>query len=108
MKRSENQMWLRSIECVRAAREVGDALACPPGSLPSESDPLMATTRSRTTGVSPPINLTAHEDDTPLPCLCKQCFRPEVVRAQAEGTPFVLGQALAGDRLLYFWMPESL
>lgn len=52
-------------------------------------------------------NITAH-DGALLPCLCKQCLNPELVRAEAGGLAFRRDFAVALGRVLYFWIPEVL
>ena len=53
------------------------------------------------------IHLNAHEPDV-VPCLCRDCIDPDVVRAEAEGESYLREYAVAKGRVLFFWMPESL
>jgi len=51
----------------------------------------------------PLINLGGHEDDTGLPCLCKQCFSTAPAAAEADGQQFTRSFAVTGSRVLHFW-----
>jgi hypothetical protein len=53
------------------------------------------------------VNITAH-DGAVLPCLCKQCLAPDLVRAEADGLAFRRDFAVALGRVLHFWIPEVL
>ncbi|NTX56481.1 hypothetical protein [Myxococcus sp. CA039A] len=55
-----------------------------------------------------PINFTAHQEHSALPCLCKQCFPRSPERAEAQGMRFVRAQVETSGRLLYYWLPEEL
>jgi hypothetical protein len=55
-----------------------------------------------------PINLTAHEPDSPLPCLCKRCLPKAPERATAKGMAFTRSRVEAADRVLYYWLPDEL
>lgn len=52
-------------------------------------------------------HLNAHEKSK-LPCLCQQCLPKAPERAELNGEGFVRREARAKDRVLYFWLPESL
>lgn len=54
------------------------------------------------------INLTAHEANTPLPCLCKRCFPDSDTHAEAGGMRFTRAQVETEGRVLYYWLPEEL
>jgi hypothetical protein len=53
--------------------------------------------------LAPLVNLTGHEDDTGLPCLCKTCLAKAPHAAEANGMSFVRSFAVAGTRVLHFW-----
>ncbi len=59
-------------------------------------------------GVAPAVNLTKHDDKSPLPCLCKECIVSSSERAEAQGMPFVRSSTEALGRVLHYWMPEEL
>jgi hypothetical protein len=59
-------------------------------------------------GIAPPVNVTKHDDATPLPCLCKECFQISAERADANGMSFVRTSTEASGRVLYFWMPAEI
>lgn len=54
--------------------------------------------------LAPLINLTGHDDDAQLPCLCKRCLPGAGREAEAAGMQFVRSFAVAGKRVLHFWM----
>ena len=54
--------------------------------------------------LAPLINLTGHDDDTQLPCLCKRCLPGAGRAAEAGGMQFVRSFAVSGKRVLHFWM----
>lgn len=54
------------------------------------------------------VNLTGHDDDTGLPCLCQQCLPRAGWTAESQGMTFQRSFAVAGDRVLHFWMLEEL
>jgi hypothetical protein len=55
-----------------------------------------------------PINLTAHEPSSPLPCLCKRCLPKAPERAKTGGMEFTRSQVEAEGRVLYYWLPDEL
>jgi hypothetical protein len=54
--------------------------------------------------LAPFVNLTGHDDDAGLPCLCKKCLPVAGKDAEAAGMKFVRSFAVAGNRVLHFWM----
>ena len=58
--------------------------------------------------LAPLVNLTGHDDDTGLPCLCKTCLPRAGATAEASGMQFQRSFAVAGDRVLHFWMLSEL
>ena len=50
------------------------------------------------------VNLTGHDDDTGLPCLCKRCLPRSPAIAEAAGMQFARAFAVHGTRVLHFWM----
>jgi hypothetical protein len=55
-----------------------------------------------------PINLTAHDAESPLPCLCKRCLPHAPESASAQGMSFTRSHVEATDRVLYYWLPNEL
>ena len=55
-----------------------------------------------------PVQLAAHDDTSPLPCLCSKCLprAPETIAVQ--GGTYFRAQAAAQGRLLWFWVPAEL
>jgi hypothetical protein len=54
------------------------------------------------------VNVTGHDDDAGLPCLCKRCLPTAGPTAEAAGIPFQRSFAVANDRVLHFWMPSEM
>jgi hypothetical protein len=54
--------------------------------------------------LAPFVNLTGHDDDAGLPCLCKKCLPTAARAAESAGMPFVRSFAVVGNRVLHFWM----
>jgi len=50
------------------------------------------------------VNLHGHDDDAGLPCLCRECLPSAGTTATSEGMTFYRSFALAGTRVLHFWM----
>ncbi len=55
-----------------------------------------------------PINLTAHETRSPLPCLCQRCLPHSGEHAEAGGLGFTRAQVETEGRVLYYWLPDEL
>ncbi|MDY7230845.1 hypothetical protein [Hyalangium rubrum] len=55
-----------------------------------------------------PTNLTAHDPESPLPCLCKGCLPQAPERAEARGMGFTRSKVEANGRALHYWMPDEL
>jgi hypothetical protein len=53
--------------------------------------------------LAPLINLTGHDDDAQLPCLCKGCLATAGASADAGGFSFRRSFAVVGRRVLHFW-----
>jgi hypothetical protein len=53
--------------------------------------------------LQPLRNVTGHEADTGLPCLCKTCLPAAPRTAEAAGMQFVRSFAVADRRVLHFW-----
>jgi hypothetical protein len=49
------------------------------------------------------VNLTGHDDDVGLPCLCKTCLPRAGGAAEAAGMKFKRSFAVVGTRVLHFW-----
>jgi hypothetical protein len=58
--------------------------------------------------LDPLVNLTGHDDDAGLPCLCKKCLPVAPASAEASGMKFVRSFAVSGTRVLHFWMLSDL
>lgn len=56
----------------------------------------------------PRINLTAHDAQGPLPCLCRRCLPQSGERAGAAGMSFTRARVEAEGRTLYYWLPDEL
>jgi len=54
--------------------------------------------------LAPLVNLTGHDDDAGLPCLCKACLPSAPDSAEAQGMAFKRSFAIAGTRVLHYWM----
>ncbi|MCP3103702.1 hypothetical protein LZ198_32950 [Myxococcus sp. K15C18031901] len=66
-----------------------------------------ATLLLGTTAWAPP-NITAHQAQSPLPCLCKQCLSKSAEHAEARGVRFTRAHVESGGKRLHYWLPESL
>ncbi|HET9993609.1 MAG TPA: hypothetical protein VFQ65_33960 [Kofleriaceae bacterium] len=53
--------------------------------------------------LAPLRNVTGHEADAGLPCLCKTCLAAAPRTAEASGMQFVRSFAVAERRVLHFW-----
>ncbi len=58
--------------------------------------------------LEPLVNITGHDDDTGLPCLCKACLTRAPETAEAEGMEFRRTFAVARNRVLHFWTLRDL
>jgi len=58
--------------------------------------------------LAPLVNLTGHDDDAGLPCLCKACLPGAGETAESAGMAFQRSFAVVGDRVLHFWMLTEL
>jgi len=58
--------------------------------------------------LAPLVNLTGHDDDVGLPCLCKRCLPAAGGTAEAAGMTFTRSFAVAGTRVLHFWQLAEL
>jgi Flp pilus assembly protein TadD len=54
------------------------------------------------------VNVTGHDDDAGLPCLCKRCLPQAPASAESSGMAFQRTFAVARDRVLHFWMLAEL
>ena len=55
-----------------------------------------------------PVQLAAHDDKSPLPCLCAKCLPSAPETIAAHGGTYFRAQAAAQGRLLWFWVPTEL
>ena len=58
--------------------------------------------------LAPLVNLTGHDDDVGLPCLCKRCLPAAGWTAEAAGMTFTRSFAVSGTRVLHFWQLTEL
>lgn len=58
--------------------------------------------------LAPLVNVTGHDDDAGLPCLCKRCLPLAAVTADAAGMEFRRTFAVARDRVLHYWTLRDL
>ena len=58
--------------------------------------------------LAPLINVTGHDDDTGLPCLCRACLPQAGATAEASEMQFRRSFAVAGRRVLHFWALAEL
>lgn len=58
--------------------------------------------------LAPLVNLTGHDDDAGLPCLCKRCLPSADATAESAGMQFTRSFAVHGTRVLYFWQLTEL
>jgi len=86
---------------------LGMSLQTPRALTPSAAERLLAKAQ-RSLRPKGPINVTKHEPDSPLPCLCGHCLPGCSDRAAAGGMSFVRASSEAAGRRLYYWMPEEL
>ena len=54
--------------------------------------------------LAPLVNVTGHDDDVGLPCLCTRCLPAAGRVASAHDMQFVRAFAVVGTRVLHFWM----
>ncbi|HRI62853.1 MAG TPA: hypothetical protein PK156_01410 [Polyangium sp.] len=59
-------------------------------------------------GIAPPVNVTKHEEHTPLPCLCKACILESSDRHSVQGMDFIRTSTEVAGRVLYYWMPAEI
>jgi Flp pilus assembly protein TadD len=58
--------------------------------------------------LAPLVNVTGHDDDAGLPCLCKTCLPRAGQTAESAGMPFQRSFAIVRNRVLHFWMLSEL
>ncbi len=58
--------------------------------------------------LAPLVNLTGHDDDAGLPCLCRDCLARAGVAAESAGMTFNRSFVIVGTRVLHFWMLDEL
>jgi hypothetical protein len=54
--------------------------------------------------LAPLVNLTGHDEDVDLPCLCTRCLPLAGRVALARDMQFVRAFAVVGTRVLHFWL----
>lgn len=55
-----------------------------------------------------PPNLTAHDETSPLPCLCGRCLPGAAETIEVDGAAYFRAPAQAQGRMLWFWVPAEL
>lgn len=55
-----------------------------------------------------PVNVAAHADGTPLPCLCVKCLPAVPESLAVESVAYFRAKVEARNRLLWFWVPAEL
>jgi hypothetical protein len=58
--------------------------------------------------LAPLINVTGHDEDVGLPCLCKRCLAASPSAAESQGMKFSRSFAVSDKRVLHFWMLADL
>ena len=58
--------------------------------------------------LAPLVNVTGHDDNAGLPCLCKLCLARAGETAEAAGIHFKRSFAVSNTRVLHFWAPAEL
>jgi hypothetical protein len=58
--------------------------------------------------LAPLVNLTGHEDDGQLPCLCRRCLPHAGDSAASAGMEFERSFVVVGRRVMHFWMLREL
>jgi hypothetical protein len=58
--------------------------------------------------LAPLVNVTGHDDEAGLPCLCTRCLPAAPAIAESAGMPFQRSFAVARDRVLHFWIVSEL
>ncbi|QSQ14100.1 hypothetical protein [Myxococcus landrumensis] len=97
------QLRFESGKGLQAAKgALGMSLQTPRILTPADAELLLSSTGTR------PVNFTAHQDTSALPCLCKQCLSQSGERAEAQGMRFIRAQMESEGRQLYYWLPEEL
>lgn len=59
-------------------------------------------------GAAGPTNFTAHDPESPLPCLCRRCLPACPERAETGGMAFTRAKVEASGKVLYYWLPDEL
>ena len=55
-----------------------------------------------------PVNLTRHEADSPLPCLCVDCLGKAPESLEIGGALYFRAATELFERILWFWVPAEL
>lgn len=59
-------------------------------------------------GIAPPVNVTKHDEKSPLPCLCKMCILQSTDQVSAGGMNFLRMSTETAGRVLYYWLPAEI
>ena len=57
--------------------------------------------------LTPLVNISAHEADTGLPCLCKACLTTAGTTTTANELSFTRSFAVVANRVLHFWQLDD-
>jgi hypothetical protein len=71
------------------------------------AEALDAEGQDTTTVLAPLVNLTGHDADAQLPCLCTKCLPAAATTADGAGMKFVRSFAITGTRVLHFWLLDE-
>ncbi|MER2566726.1 MAG: hypothetical protein ABTQ32_38740, partial [Myxococcaceae bacterium] len=92
-----------------APGQLGMSLQTPRVLTPADAQVLLGSNAGAVETTAPKTrNLTAHEPDTALPCLCTKCIAAAPERATAKDMRFFRMSAEAHGRTLHFWVPDEL
>jgi hypothetical protein len=66
------------------------------------------STEAATEATPARINLTAHDPESPVPCLCKRCLPKAPEHAETQGMAFTRSHVEMDNKVLYYWLPDEL
>lgn len=95
----------KGIQAAKGA--LGMSLQTPRALAAADAALLLQTAGGEDTGGGP-TNLTSHEANPKLPCLCRRCLPKSPERGEAGGLAFVRSKVETDGKVLYYWMPEEL
>jgi hypothetical protein len=95
----------KGIQAAKGA--LGMSLQTPRALSVADAALLLQTAGGEDTGGGP-TNLTSHEAQPKLPCLCGRCFPKSPERAGTGGLTFLRSKVETDGKVLYYWLPEEL